>query len=566
MSLSAAAIHAALVRDDPTLQGQLDLRVDDGVVFLRGTVSSQARVDEIEWRVKAVSEGAPVLNLLRLDAALFPKEIEAALVAGDPALRGRISVDHVVIDDGLFLYGSTASPAILPRVERQIRALPFPLVINYLQPPALPVGAIREALAKEALELATRVLITTGWDTVFWRHVIKVWSPLLDEQEAEAIPCRLRGIARALAPNVETVAPVYSGPFEAMLLGLPPEQWMPLFRRHALRDHVVRIHDASEYLSAIVAKAAEDHRATQAQADEFLQGLPQIVALPGGADLAYMAIALTAEQADQVVQAYRALPAGTAVSQQQRALYEAALTLHDLFGAARTAIDQHRARWAEAGQFGELVARVLRGLLKVQLLHTVRLAAARQDAQLMASAAGLVRTMLAIEGRARGWRLSRAVTAAAGKDKSARRRALNELVYESLPRALAGWQPSANRTADANLKRLKNAVARTIERETLEAKAVRLGDGLLALPADSEFLARHTAAEQLHSPDEMLALRARLQEANLPPGQRAIMEMVAEGRSSAAIVEALGVTVGTVKQQKHRARKRLREYYRHRSG
>ncbi len=240
--------------------------------------------------------------------------------------------------------------------------------------------------------------------------------------------------------------------------------------------------------------------------------------------------------------------------------------LHDLFGAARTVIDQNRARWDEAGQFGELVARVLRGLLKMQSLHTVRLAASRRDAHLMARAAGLVRTMLAIEGRAQGWRLSRAVTAAAGKDKSARRRALNELVYESLPHALTGWQPAANRTADANLKRLKNAVARIIERETLEAKAVRLGDGLLALPADSEFLARHTAAAQLHSPDEVLALRARLQEANLPPGQIAIMEMVAEGRPNAAIAEALGVTVGTVKQQKHRARKRLREYYRHRIG
>ncbi len=497
MSLSADAIHAALVRDDPTLQGQLALSVIDDVVYLRGTVSSEARADEIERRVKAISEGAPVLNLLRVDAALLPKEIEAALVAGDPALRGRISVDRAVIDDGLFLYGSVASLAVLPRVEGQIRALQFPLVVNYLQPPVLPVGAIREALAKEAPELAARVLITTGWDTLFWRHVVKAWSPLLDEQEAEALPWRLRGIARALAPNVETVAPVYSGPLEAMWLGLPPEQWMPLFRRHALRDHVVRIHDASEYLSAIVAKAAQYHRAAQAQTDEFLQGLPQIVALPGGADLAYMAIALMAEQADQLVQAYRALPAGTPISGQQKALYEAAIMLHDLFGAARTAIDQHRARWAEVGQFGELVARVLRGLLKVQPLYTVRLVASRQDAHLMASAAGLVRTMLAIEGRAQGWRLSRAVTAAAGKDKSARRRALNELVYESLPHALAGWQASANRTADANLKRLKNAVARIIERETLEAKAVRLGDGMLALPADSEFLARHTDAAGL---------------------------------------------------------------------
>ncbi len=316
MSLSADAIHAALVRDDPTLQGQLDVSVIDDVVYLRGTVSSQARADEIERRVKAVSEGAPVLNLLRVDAALFPREIEAALVAGDPMLRGRISVDHAVIDDGLFLYGSVASPAVFPRVERQIRALPFPLVINYLQPPALPVGAIREALAKEAPELATRVLITTGWDTVFWRHVIKVWSPLLDEQEAEALPWRLRGIARALAPNVEAVARVYSGPLEAMWLGLPPEQWMPLFRQRALRDHVVRIRDESEYLSAIVAKAAEDHRAAQAQVDELLQGLHQNLAFPGGADLAYMAIALMAEQADQLVQAYRALPAGTPVSQQ----------------------------------------------------------------------------------------------------------------------------------------------------------------------------------------------------------------------------------------------------------
>lgn len=64
----------------------------------------------------------------------------------------------------------------------------------------------------------------------------------------------------------------------------------------------------------------------------------------------------------------------------------------------------------------------------------------------------------------------------------------------------------------------------------------------------------------------MLALRKALQEAGLPEQQTAIWELVAEGRSNAAIAEALGVTVGTVKRQKNRARKRLREHYQQRIG
>lgn len=61
-------VETTLFRDNSLPQGQININTVDGVVYVRGTVSSKEQVDEIERRVKGVEGVEAVINLLRLPA------------------------------------------------------------------------------------------------------------------------------------------------------------------------------------------------------------------------------------------------------------------------------------------------------------------------------------------------------------------------------------------------------------------------------------------------------------------------------------------------------------------
>jgi gas vesicle protein len=63
-----ARVEADVFRDSSVPKGQININTVDGVVYIRGTVSSQQQISDIEERAKAVSGVDAVINLLRLPA------------------------------------------------------------------------------------------------------------------------------------------------------------------------------------------------------------------------------------------------------------------------------------------------------------------------------------------------------------------------------------------------------------------------------------------------------------------------------------------------------------------
>lgn len=61
-------VESTLFSDSSVPQGQININTVDGVVYVRGTVSSKEQIDEIERRVKGVEGVDAVINLLRLPA------------------------------------------------------------------------------------------------------------------------------------------------------------------------------------------------------------------------------------------------------------------------------------------------------------------------------------------------------------------------------------------------------------------------------------------------------------------------------------------------------------------
>lgn len=61
-------VEAELLRDATIPRGQFAINTVDNVVYIRGTATSQAQIDEIERRVKALPGVDAVINLLRLPA------------------------------------------------------------------------------------------------------------------------------------------------------------------------------------------------------------------------------------------------------------------------------------------------------------------------------------------------------------------------------------------------------------------------------------------------------------------------------------------------------------------
>lgn len=61
-------VEADVFRDSSVPKGQININTVDGVVYIRGTVSSQQQISEIEERAKGVSGVDAVINLLRLPA------------------------------------------------------------------------------------------------------------------------------------------------------------------------------------------------------------------------------------------------------------------------------------------------------------------------------------------------------------------------------------------------------------------------------------------------------------------------------------------------------------------
>lgn len=61
-------VESTLFSDKSVPQGQININTVDGVVYVRGTVTSKEQIDEIERRVKGVQGVDAVINLLRLPA------------------------------------------------------------------------------------------------------------------------------------------------------------------------------------------------------------------------------------------------------------------------------------------------------------------------------------------------------------------------------------------------------------------------------------------------------------------------------------------------------------------
>ena len=59
-------VETELFRDASLPRGQVTINTVDGVVYLRGTASSQEQIAEVERRVKGIEGVEAVINLLRL--------------------------------------------------------------------------------------------------------------------------------------------------------------------------------------------------------------------------------------------------------------------------------------------------------------------------------------------------------------------------------------------------------------------------------------------------------------------------------------------------------------------
>ncbi len=59
-------VESTLFSDSSLPKDQININTVDGVVYVRGTVTSKEQIDEIERRVKGVSGVDAVINLLRL--------------------------------------------------------------------------------------------------------------------------------------------------------------------------------------------------------------------------------------------------------------------------------------------------------------------------------------------------------------------------------------------------------------------------------------------------------------------------------------------------------------------
>ena len=59
-------VETELFRDATVPRGQVTVNTVDGVVYLRGTASSQEQIAEVEQRVKRIEGVEAVINLLRL--------------------------------------------------------------------------------------------------------------------------------------------------------------------------------------------------------------------------------------------------------------------------------------------------------------------------------------------------------------------------------------------------------------------------------------------------------------------------------------------------------------------
>jgi RNA polymerase sigma factor (sigma-70 family) len=89
-------------------------------------------------------------------------------------------------------------------------------------------------------------------------------------------------------------------------------------------------------------------------------------------------------------------------------------------------------------------------------------------------------------------------------------------------------------------------------------RALKRGGGELHLPREETLsrAARDEASEQTLSKETQRAVRSA--GAELPPKQRAVIDLVLRGYSLAEIARKLDIEVGTVKSRSHAARSRLR--------
>ncbi len=62
------SVQTQLFSDASIPKGQININTVDGVVYVRGTASSQQQIDEIERRIKGIEGVDAVINLLRLPA------------------------------------------------------------------------------------------------------------------------------------------------------------------------------------------------------------------------------------------------------------------------------------------------------------------------------------------------------------------------------------------------------------------------------------------------------------------------------------------------------------------
>jgi osmotically-inducible protein OsmY len=67
-----AKVESEVFRPENAPKGDVNVNVEDGVVFLRGQVDEQSMIDELESRVRSVQGVADVENLLHLPGTEAP--------------------------------------------------------------------------------------------------------------------------------------------------------------------------------------------------------------------------------------------------------------------------------------------------------------------------------------------------------------------------------------------------------------------------------------------------------------------------------------------------------------
>jgi DNA-directed RNA polymerase specialized sigma24 family protein len=454
----------------------------------------------------------------------------------------------------------------------------------------IPVEQIRDKFFRRYPEHQGQIIIVdTHFDIARGGTMILAWAPL-GKEDAD----KLRWQLKAIMPFTDAI--VYTGEFDAMYLGIPFERWHELWARQQVGKHVIYAESEADYISGAVEKAAQDHRRLIETWEVLTQEFQQHLRDGGDPWFAAGCLELIEAASGDYVQRCADLPPDTRVSASEASTMRQAIMMRDVFGAICGTIREFRARWESAGQFGELVIRVLDRLPGLKAALTAHYSASWHDAGTTLATAGVVRTLISKplpawahpdSGSRQGQKadpveerggiynghLARFLDAEAGESDHERERVLNIAIAGQVPIAVDSWLAATHTSLDSAIKELRQLVSIAIEHE--EPDQGKVFEWIRTIPLDTssgeelptiapleEFFALQNALHDQKKADaERERIRALLAAAKLSLQQTAIMELRAEGRTKPQIADELGIPEDQVNPQRAKALKKLRAYF-----